>query len=292
MKRIHPLTAFLALSALALCACGRIDSPESAVMEEVSAGAYRVTIPAEMYNLPITFKTTDKVYLYNITQDLYACDQNGNAIVLHPGDFNSNSTKCVLKGQVSFYRYDPETKLRTLVNVGQNDAFRLLLNVSEANTETPSASYFRYDGQNGTADSARAHYYAETTEVKMNTPGYIGRFYGMQSMLDVTMTFRRDGTIVNPTLSKLIVSTDGNAIAGTMNAMNGEIEPDELTLDSPSASEIHLSLASRHGYENDQLTFLAQDTEGHFYYAVAEMPVDGFIAGATYNCQIVLDQVN
>ena len=77
-----------------------------------------------------------------------------------------------------------------------------------------------------------------------------------------------------------------------MNAMNGAIEPGELTLDSPSASEIHLSLAYRHGDENDQLNFLAQDTEGHFFYAVAEMPVDGFMAGATYSCQIVLDQVN
>ena len=292
MKRIHTLTAILALSALALCACGGIDSPESAVMEEVSAGAYRVTIPAEMYNLPIAFKATDKVYLYDITQDLYACDQNGTPVVLHPESFNSNSTTCVLNGQVSFYRYDPETKLRTLVSVGQNDAFRLLLNVSEANTEAPSASLFRYDGQNGTADSARAHYYAETTEVKMGTPGIIGRFYGMQSMLDVSMTFRKEGTIVNPTLSKLTVSTDCDAIAATMNAMNGEIEPCELTLDSPSASEIHLSLAYRHGDENDQLNFLAQDTEGHFFYAVAEMPVDGFMAGATYSCQIVLDQVN
>ena len=288
MKRFHILTALLSIT---LCACGRIDSPESAEMEELSAGLYRVTIPAEMYNLPVSFQPTDKIYLYDITQDLYACDQNGDAIVLHPAEFNANNTTCVLKGQVSFYRHDAGTGDWTLVPVSQTDAFRLLFNVSEANTEAPSASIFRYDGQNGTTDSARAHYYAETTEVKMNTPGHIGRFYGMQSMLDLAMTFRQGGSLVDPTLTKLELSTPHDAIALTMNAMNGDIETGTLSLSNPSATEVHLSVTFNSRDDTEVLNFIAQDDKGHFYTAAAEMPEGGFLAGATYTCRIVFDQV-
>ena len=141
MNRIHCLTAFFCL-ALCICGCNRLPSRESPVMEEASAGVYQVTIPAVMYDLPVAFKASDKIYLYDDTQDVIACDQSGRATVLHPGDLNENGTECVLRGQVSFYRYNVETGQRTLLSVGENDVFRLLLNVSDVNTEDPGASVF------------------------------------------------------------------------------------------------------------------------------------------------------
>lgn len=283
MKRFFFLTA---LFSLALCACGRLPSMESPEMEEVSAGVYQVTIPAVIYDLPIAFKASDKIYLYNDTQGVFACDESGKATVLHPGDLNENGTECVLRGQVSFYKYNAETGQRTLLTVGESDVYRLLLNVSEINTEDPGASIFIYEGQDGTKESAHAHFYAETTDVKMNTPGSMVRFFGMQSMLTAGMSFRRDGVEVEPALSKLTVTTDHDALAATMQVLNGEIRPDKLTLSHPSATDLVLSLASRHGDEIDRLVFQAQDTEGRVYDAYAELPLGGLMAGTCYDCRL------
>lgn len=291
MNRIHCLTAFFCL-ALCICGCNRLPSRESPVMEEASAGVYQVTIPAVMYDLPVAFKASDKIYLYDDTQDVFACDQSGRATVLHPGDLNENGTECVLRGQVSFYRYNVETGQRTLLSVGENDVFRLLLNVSDVNTEDPGASVFTYEDQDGTKESAYAHFYAETTGVKMNTPGSVVRFFGMQSLLTAGMSFRRDGVVVEPTLTKLTVTTDHDALARTMQVLDGEIWPDKLVLTHPSASELYLSLASRHGDEVDRFVFQAVDTEGRVYDAYAEMPLGGLMAGTSYDCRLIFNHNN
>ena len=285
------LTAFFCL-ALCFCGCSRLPSRESPVMEEVSAGVYKVTIPAVIYDLPVAFKASDKIYLYDDTQGVFACDQNGQATVLHPGDLNENGTECVLRGQVSFYRYNVGTGQRTLVPVGENDAFRLLLNVSEVNTGDPGASVFTYEGQDGTKENAYAHFYAETTAVKMNAPGSVVRFFGMQSLLTAGMSFRRDGVVVEPTLAKLTVTTDHDALARSMRVLDGEIRTDKMVLTHPSASELYLSLASRHGDEVDRLVFQAVDTEGRVYDAYAEMPQGGLMAGTCYDCRLIFNHNN
>ena len=288
MKRIHTLSVLAAL-ALCACGCGFLDTLGTAEMKEASAGVYDITIPAVMYDLPIAFKTSDKIYLYNQTQDAFACDQSGTATVLHPGDLNENGTQCVIKGKVSFYKYNFETERRTLLTAGENDVFRLLLNVSEVNTEDPEASYFYYEGQDGTKESAFAHYYAQTSEVRMNTPGSAARFYGMQSLLTAGMSFRRDGALVEPTLKRLTVTTEHGALASVMHALSGEIRPDKLTLRDPDASEIYLALASEHEAEIDRLVLQALDSEGNFYDAFAEMPYGGLMAGANYDSRLIFN---
>lgn len=281
MKSIHSLS-FLPALALLACGCGLLGSSESAKMEEESDGVYRVTIPAQMYELPITFKASDRIYLYNETQDAFACDKNGAPTVLYPEEISEDGTECVLQGQVSFYKYSYETERRTLLKVGGDDSYCLVYNLSEVDTEDPVASVFDYNGQDGSAASALAHFYAESLSLKMNAPGNPARFCGAQTMLDLNPYFMRDGAMVTPTLSRLVVSA-GDALAGTLHALSGEVRPDRLTIKNPSATEFFLSLAFDPESDCDQIVFQAQDTEGNFYDAAMDFPEYGFLAGAIYN---------
>ena len=288
MKRIHILSV---LPVLALCAsaCGFLDSLGSAEMvEEETSGVYHVTIPVEMKDLPSVFKTTDKIYLYNETQDVLACDQFGDPTVLHPEDINDTGTQCVLQGQVTFYKYSFETERRTLVKVDKDDYYRLIYNLSEVDTEDPEGSVFDYNGQDGSAASALAHFYAETSRIKMNNPAYPARFFGLQSMLDMTLTFRRDGATVSPALTKIVVSA-GDALGGTLHAVTGEIRPDRLTVTNPPASDLHLSLAFDPESDYERIFFLAQDTEGNFYETAVQFPYGGFMPGAAYSCEALFE---
>ena len=288
MKSIRTLSVLLAAS-LCAGACGLLTTIENPKMEEESPGVYQVNIPAVMYDLPITFNPTDKIYLYNVTQGAFACDQSGKATALTPQELNENGTECVLKGSVSFYKYDEVKETRKQLTVGEDDVFRLMLNVTDVDTETPDASVFSYVGQDGTKASALAHYYAETTDVKMNSPGSVARFFGMQSLLTAGMTFRRDGATVEPTLAKLTITTDHCALASTMRAVTGEVWPDKVTLTRPNIADFTLSLASEPLEEGERLYFLAQDTEGHFYSADAEVPDSRFMAGVSYDCRLIFD---
>lgn len=289
MNRIHSLTTFLFL-ALCACGCGLLPSmEESPKMEETSTGVYDVDIPAVMDDLPIKFKATDKVYLYNDTQKAFACDQNGTATVLHPEEIGKDGTSCVLKGQVSFYKYSYETEKRTLLSVGENDVFLLLYNPSEVDTENPEASSYNYEDQTGTKDSALAHYYAESLEFRMNASGGTIRFYGVQSLLSASLSFKKGGAAVQPNLVRLTVTSEHGAIAKFIRAVTGEVWTDKITLRNPNATELSLALATGPQDEPDRMVLQALDAEGNFYDAFVEIPFGGLKPGAGYESQIIFD---
>lgn len=288
MKRIHILSALLAL-ALCACGCGFLNGLDNPKMEEESSGVYRVTIPAAMAELPTTFRTTDKIYLYNNTKDAFASDKSGNPTALRPAEIGDDGATCVLSGSVSFYKYNDNTERWSLVTPGEADTYSLFYNLSDIDPEDPYACYFNYEGQDGSAESALAHYYAYASGFKMNTVGSTARFSGVQSMVSMVLSFRRDGATVNPTLKRLTISTGEGTLARIVYALTSEVRPDDLVLTNPAGTELYLSMAFEPDNEFDHLILQAQDTQGNFYDAVAQMPPGGFVPGGSYGYDIPFD---
>lgn len=313
------ITAALAMGGLTACSNEDLLGGRKTA---VQAQTYTVNISASMdeagktravefgndgTSITSKFEAGEKVYVYNETQEAFACEDDGTPIplTLTAGDITNGGKNCTLSGNLTFYKYDENENEFTAVTLGTNDTYSLFYKMNEVVCEYPESSNFDYSDQDGSASNASDCDFAVKSGVTMTTSGNTlvptatVTFESLQSMFRQHLSFTKgpnnEGS-TTPTIKKLTISTKNETLVrtfGPLIQLGGyypskydcsyiEIEDPEITSDG----DIYLSMAfdyrEGHVATGDELQMEAIDTEGNVYTASKAVPTSGFTTGRYY----------
>ena len=297
--------AFLATSMVVsgLTACSSSDdsiAEEPTPVVNPTQTVYRFSIPATIggenatravdFNadgstLTTTFKTTDKIYVYNVTQEMWYTENN-KAKALTP---TTEAREATIEGTID----------QTLA-VG--DVLRLFYNLSDWNKDDIDHNGFVYADQTGSAESASSLDFAEATmKVKSIKDGVVtlcqvndeskltAEFNNLQSMFRQSLTFKNaNGETVTPTITNLTVSLNHSHLCQDYRPLrsgNYVNNFDDLAISNPviTNGNIYLALRFVDSDAADALTFTAQDSEKNIYECTKNAPSGGFKNGKYYH---------
>ena len=302
----------MALLALGFTACNKTEVENQAVPEETPSKTtvYQVSIPATMADTkavdfsgtdPVTGKPTavstfvagDKVYVYNETKDVMACDDQGKsiALTLTADDITDDGKSCTLTGTLSFHKYENNTW--THVSVEDTDSYKLLYNLSMPYTGKPLASeselwYFEQDGTAaGVADYAIATTTLNNDGGVLTTTSTVS-FTNLQSMFRFKFIDESTNAI---NVKHLVITSKNSAVASyyspllpsTNSYTYDTDDPFPVTLTTPTTDYIYVALCIKESVAaGDELTFKAIDADGKVYTGTKDAPNDGFKNGKYY----------
>lgn len=305
-------TLMSAAVAIGLTACDNIDNIVNNE-EPAAARAYTVSIPATIggdqadartravefgtdgTSITTTFKTTDKVYVYNVTKACWASD--GSSLVrLAPAAEAQNTT---LDGTLQFAGGTPAV----------GDVIRLFYNINYPNGTDATNSYFAYSKQTGNPNLASDYDFAEATmKIKSISGSDItlcqvsdatkttAQFENLQSMFRQRLSFTESGTPVTPTIKTLVVSTNYPLVSyyyplsttsTTQGNVLGYIRINDPVIDANG--DIYLALRFYGSATGDYLKFSAYANDGKFYECSKTAPTGGFQNGKYYYGTMTLD---
>ena len=186
------------------------------------ARTYTVNIPASMESEGATnravsfdntstpptatgrFEESERVYLYNVTKEAFACNVTGEAIALYPSNISSDGKHCTLTGTgLTFYRHETKEEehwhsewvdesywdeeqgqmvengheewvkdivyvdVYTPIEVEASDTYSLFYNMNNPNGD-PGMCNNNYTTQNGSGASVSAYDFCSATGVRMS----------------------------------------------------------------------------------------------------------------------------
>ncbi len=324
---IYSLAATFITAAVTLgsfTACSNEDMVAD-TLTTTQAPTYTVCIPASMgedaetravefgndgSSITSKFKAGDKVYVYNETQEAFACESNGTPIplTLTDGDISNGGKNCTLSGNLTFYKdngSNPYSTTWTAVTPGENDTYTLFYNMSYVYCDRPKNSSYAYFDQNGSASDASDCDFAMKSGVTMTTsgstlePSATVSFESLQSMFRQHLSFTQgpnsEGS-TSPTIKKLTVSTKNGTLATSYSPLRqiGVYNPSKydcyyFEINNPQITgdgDIYLSMAFdyREGQvaAGDEMQLEAIDTEGNVYVTSKAIPTGGFTTGKYY----------
>ena len=287
--RTRKLIISLLAAAAALTACTNEDNAVGTQQPTVGAEArtYTVSIPAtiggdEAQTRAVTFggtddaptaigrfETTEKIYVFNETQDKMLSG------VLQPAHISSDGKHCQLEGELTG-------------NVKAGDKLTLLYNLNKHGIGRVDC-YFEYLEQDGSQAGVIDGGMAENlTAVSLEGEGQLttqekASFKMQQAMLRLKFT---EGT--SPiTVRKLIISSDENGIAeffwplktSSTSSSSGSIT---VTPAVATSDYLYVALHDIEGSDLTSLTFTVTDSEGRVYTGSKAAPAGGFTNGNYY----------
>lgn len=308
----------LAAATVALCGMTACSSDDNFTADEPATGqpaavkTYRVSIPATFGSdattravdfgtdgstSTSTFKTTDNIYVYDVTQDLWALNSSNAYVPLKP-EADAKTTQ--LTGTLTFY--NPVNQEPAV-----GDVLRLFCNIGLEGT----LSSFDYTGQTGSAATASACDFAEATmKIKAisgnATDGYTlelcqedderkttATFENLQSMFRQRLSFTdANGQTVTPTITSLFVASKNKnrvAVYFPLNATQNTFN--RMTIDNPvidANGDIYFAMRFVGSDGTDALTFTAQDDDENVYELTKAAPTGGFQNGRYYHGAMTL----
>ena len=308
MKRtLFMKTLLFSAATVALCGMTACSGSDDNIIGEQTAQDgkvyYRISIPATIgddaqtravtfdangTDITTTFKTTDKIYAYNKTQN-YFYVQNFSP------DADAKSAN-LINGSANWLD-DSDTRWVL------NDEIVLMYNLSQPGGGTNS--YFQYDGnatigQLGTAATASAHDFAVATITVTGKTGtgtegdpFVietspATFENLGSMFRQRFTFADadDNAIATPTVTKLVITDANNKITNVYYPLKAAAEQDHITngiyLKSPDMST-DVYWAMRFAGEAGKITFLAYTSDNQIYEGSKNAPAAGFANGKYYH---------
>lgn len=315
MKKII-YSAFIALS---LCACdsNKDESFNSTPEIPASPVVYHVSLPASFdaqtravtfgsdgQSITTQFEKGDRIYVYNEIKGAWARDADGSLSYLQPT--NISGSTCTLVGDLSFYNKMDDHDEWDLVAVDDGDTYSLYYQMNEPDNKY-SYKYiprFNYENQDGSAESASMCDFAEVKGVPMTLTGNTLTtsieipFQNLQSMFRQRLSFKKNGTAVTPTITKLTVGTENWTLLlyYRPNFADGdEFEADygfdiydpQITADG----DIYLSLGFDYtagSPDEDKLILTAVDDEDNVYQCAKAVPDGGFEKSKYYygSCEL------
>ena len=295
---------YLTILALGLTSCNLdIDQPVETPEVKTGSTVYQVSIPASMgpetkavsfdgTNAALsTFAAGDKVYVYNETKNVMACDAEGNAIALTltASDISNGGKNCTLAGALTFYKY--ESGSWNAVTVDDTDSYKLLYNLTEPATDDPKYSNFWYIEQDGTTAGIADYAVATTTltdEGGVLKPASTVAFTNVQSMFRFLFVDESSNAI---NVKHLIIESKNYAVASFFEPLQPSTypyiydtyTPYYVTLTTPTTDYIYVALCINESEAvGDELTFRAVDADGKVYTGSKAAPSSGFVNGKYY----------
>lgn len=305
-------TLMSAAVAIGLTACDNIDNIVNNE-EPAAARAYTVSIPATIggdqadartravefgtdgTSITTTFKTTDKVYVYNVTKACWASD--GSSLVrLAPAAEAKNTT---LNGTLQFAGGTPAV----------GDVIRLFYKLNNPNGTDATNSYFGYHKQTGNPNLASDYDFAEATmKIKSISGSDItlcqvsdatkttAQFENLQSMFRQRLSFTEGGNPVTPTIKTLVVSSNYSVVSSyyplsTTSTTQGNVRLN-VSINNPvidTNGDIYLALRFYGSATGDYLKFTAYADDGKYYECTKTAPTGGFQNGKYYYGAMTLD---
>lgn len=307
-------TLMSAAVAIGLTAC---DNTENIVNNEEPAATctYMVSIPATIggeqadartravefgtdgTSITTTFKTTDKVYVYNVTKACWASD-GSSLVTLAPAAEAQNTT---LDGTLQFAGGTPAV----------GDVIRLFYNINYPNGTDATNSFFKYSTQKGNSDPDLASDY-DFAEATMKIKSISGsditlcqvsdatkttaQFENLQSMFRQRLSFTESGTSVTPTIKTLVIGSNDPLVSSyyplsttstTQGNVLGYIRINDPVIDANG--DIYLALRFYGSATGDYLMFRAYAVDGKFYECSKTAPTGGFQNGKYYYGTMTLD---
>lgn len=268
-----------------------------------------------------TFKTTDKIYVYNQTQQAWASNGWDDYMTLAPATGNVKQTE--LTGALKFYWMDATTETGTIITTlpitpAVGDVLHLYYNMNLPVFSEPLLMGFYYSsGQTGSAASASEHDFAKATmKIKSidgnATDGYTmtlcrvddetngtAQFQNLGSMYRQRLTFKNaSNETVNPTITGLKISSKnsklryihwplGEFFSGVTMDPNYSFGISNPVIDANG--DIYLALRFVDSDDSDALTLTATDSEGNQYECTKAAPTGGFQNGKYYHGAMTLN---
>lgn len=314
MKKIYHIIVVLAFG---LCACNKEESIKEAPKE--APVVYHISIPASFdvqaksvtfnpdgSSISTQFETTDKIYVYNETKGAFARSADGEHLLSYLQPSTSGSS-CTLEGDLAFYKNNGDAW--NIVEVEASDTYSLYYQMNEPNSSfVDNTPRFNYSIQTGSAASASLLDFAEATGVTMSLSGSTltapddVHFDNMQSMFRQRLSFRKEGGLVTPTVTRLKIDTKNGTLLTyyrpTDTSEGTRYQEFSISIDNPDITndgDIYLSLAFHysvgHPATGDQLILTAYDDSGNRYQCSKNIPNGGFGKSKYYYGSMVLDYV-
>lgn len=335
LKSVCGVVAVLALAGLASCNSDDDYAELSKAQQETDpapqAPVYSVSIPAQMGaefipaqmgaesgtktlvfdgagSLSARFDSSDRVYVYNETQQAFACrideDKKGHVpCTLSPSDISADGMSCTLTGQLSFYRYDYHADEWEALTVDGSDTYSLYYNMNYVELDNPENSAFDYDCQPGTVSDLQYYHFAEATGVTMTRQGgsltVSGdgvRFNLLQSIFRQTLTFTDEAgnPIVAPEIDWVYIGTRNNSLVYCycpIGDYNYDYCCDDIECFMENTSELYLALSFQYDSStiyDDALWIDAYGSDGYVYSIRMDAPDGGFRNGKYYSGSMTL----
>lgn len=306
-----------------------IIADEPATEQPAAVTAYQVSIPASFggdaqtravefdadgSTITTTFKTTDKIYVYNQTQQAWASNGTSAYMTLAPA---ADGQQTELTGALKFYYMTSGTITATPITPAVGDVLHLYYNPNNAVfTEPKDVGFYYYLNQTGSAASASAYDFAEATmKIKSidgnATDGYTmtlcqvsdetkgtAEFQNLGSMYRQRLTFKNaSDETVTPTITGLKISSKNSKLVrlhwplgefmGTTIDQYNHISIENPVIDANR--DIYFALRFRDSDGTDALTLTATDSEGNVYECTKAAPTGGFQNGKYYHGAMTLN---
>ena len=317
------ITAAVTLGSLTACSNEDIVTD---TQNATQARTYAVSIPATIggngttravdfdangTDITTTFSTTDKIYVYNQTQQAWASNGWDDYITLSP---TANSQKTNLTGALKFYYMTVSTTNGTILNghpitPAVGDVLHLYCNPRAHFDEPLNVGFFYYD-QTGSVASASAHDFVKATmKIKSidgnATDGYTltlcqvddetkstAMFQNVGSMYRQRLTFKNaSNETVTPSITGIRISSKNNKLINKhwpLGEFFNSISADPhfpIPIDNPvidTNGDIYLALRFVGSDGTDALTLTATDSEKNVYECTKAAPGGGFQNGKYY----------
>ena len=288
--------AIMALAAMT--ACTSEDSINDVKQpEEVTAPTYSVCIKAsfggdaqtravsfEGTTSSSTFQASEQVYVYNATRKQVMLNAEGTAAgCLTPTNISADGKSCDLTGTLTGSAITATDQLLLMYNL--NDVYPG--NVSD---KLRQYSYFRYNGQNGTAtgvtDGATATMTGWSIDGGVLTTTGTAQFQNVQSMF--RFSFKDNDTGDDLSVKQVYITSQNNALVRSYYPMMDEASRYSKYGVGMSNGEavsgfIYMALCiDEASSAADVLTFEVTDGGGNKYEGTKAAPATGFVNGKYY----------
>lgn len=298
MKKSIYIISAIALG-ISFTACNNSDTIIGEQKAE-KAPVYRIVIPASMGDnaatkavsingtggLDATFRTTDNIWVYNITQSAGSQDKLAANYLLHP---DADATTANLTGELKFSKWNPSYEA---VTPALNDQLMLLYNTNNGQFTYTTTGTFDYLSS---LDFASATVSIESIAGNA-TDGYTittsdAHFQNAQSMYKFTFTGLPTGVGVK----RVIIHSAGNKLINSCRLYdNWENNADiDISLDNDArtangAGVVYASLRfiSLDVNDTDIITFTVTGTDDNTYTSSKTTPLGGFVNGRYYTADI------
>ena len=309
----------LMILALGLTACNKRENTETVPSYHFNIPAAfgsdddskAVTLEGES-GITSSFLTTDKIYVYNVTKDVWAANPDSFEY-LQP---DRNGTTCILTGDLTFRQYNKSLKEWTdIVTIDGSDIYTLFY-MSVPDIVEPNTLVNEYMLQNGSYDTVdymmglvSSHGitlsdYAKAENVSfslnattLSTASPVS-FTNMGSIFRQRLSFTdKDGLPVQPSVvQSLDVTTEHRIFTGFLAIFyDGESLLDHImtenkisligkpsVIDSNNDTYFAISFDNTTLESGDKLTFTAEDSQGNVYIGEKAIPAGGLQNGKYY----------
>ena len=281
--------AGLSLAAVAMAALTACTNEDNATEPSAGARTYTVCIPASLNEgaqtravsfsgteCTSTFKTSEKVYVYNATSSKMLLNGDGSDLgCLHPASISDDGTKCSLEGTLTG-------------NIAAGDKLTLFYNIN-GDDSTPEENSYYYGYQDGTAAGALDGAIATVTVSDYSggtlTTTATASFTNLQSMF--RFQFQDEGSSAI-TVKGLKIESKKDALSSIYYPLKSGAEqynPDYISVIPATATSDYIYVAlciDENASAGDELTFTVTGSDDKVYQGSKAAPSGGFKNGNYY----------